>query len=160
MKTEQLHEPIGRLVVKFQFLEFLVNALLLELMPQEKDIGLCLTSEMAFSRLVSALVSVANLRLSHCPDFVNDVSELAAKLNDCECRRNTTIHSLYFEASGQLKRCKITAKQGKGLRKWMFDVTTTEIEDHISNVEQANKSLMGLVRKLKAAGIISNGFFK
>jgi hypothetical protein len=159
MKTDEIYEPIGRLVVKFQLLEFLVSALTIELMKQDWDTGFCLTSEMSFSRLVAALVAVSDVRLPD-PQTRDEVRTCAGQLTFCEEGRNKIIHSMYFESGGELKRAKISAKRGRGLQKTFYDTSPKEVEDHIKRIDETNKQFMQLVRKLKAQGFVTDGFFR
>ncbi len=61
---EQIYAPIGELVVKFQELELLVSALVIELSKMDYNVGLCITSETSFSRIVAALSSLSKVRIT------------------------------------------------------------------------------------------------
>jgi hypothetical protein len=158
MENDKLYKSIGELVIKFQELELLVNFLLLELMNQDFDTGLCLTSEMSFSRIVTALVAVAAVRLKD-PALVEEVRTCAGYLNQCEGERNKIVHSLYFSYNGALSRAKITAKRREGLRKMFYETSHDEIEREVERIKEANKHLMKVVKKLQAHGTVSNRFF-
>jgi len=158
-QLEDIYEPIGKLVVRFQNLELFMNLLLIDLLKQDYDTGFCITSEMSFSRLVASLVTVAEVRIKDVT-LVDEMRKVAGLLNTCEGARNKVIHSRYaLSNDGKPKRAKITAKQRNGLRKAIHDVTVQEICEHIKEVEVATMQIDALGCKLKARGIISSAYF-
>ena len=153
-----LYQPIGKLAAKFQFLEFVARALAIEFMKTDYDVGLCLVSEMSFSRLVAALSSIGKEKLQD-PEILEQMDELANLLAVCEQERNRILHSAYGEMEEKLVRVKITAKQSKGLKKIFYEVNPKEIEEVTANIEQTREQLVKSARSLQSRGLISQGFF-
>ena len=155
---EEIYSCIGELVVKFQELELLVSALVIELLRADYDVGMCITSETSFSRLVAALSSISKLRIRE-SDLLADIDRLAKRLNESEQNRNSIVHSLYLVAGGKRKRAKITAKQRKGLERSMYDISVEEIKGDIEGIAEVKGSLLQLVKKLKTKRLVSDVFF-
>ena len=156
---DDLYNEIGKLVVKFQWLEQQASCLLIELSGGNYDVGLCLTAEMSFSRLVAAIVSTSHVLLSDSA-LLKEIHALAVELNRCEEERNRIIHSFYFEHDGAVKRGKVSAKQKKGLQRIMYDTSPQEIAGLTLRIEATVKELISVVKKLKARGMVSNAFFR
>ena len=155
---DDLYAPIGKFTVRFQSLELMASALLIELLRLDYDSGLCLTAEMSFTRIVAALVSISQGRISD-ETLVEDIRALARRLSVCEEKRNSTLHSMFMEVGGELKRAKITAKQSKGLQKIMHDTSVKEVEAHTEEVDVTIRSLLSIAQRLQALGLVSNQFF-
>jgi hypothetical protein len=155
---EDVYALIGETVVKFQELELLVSALVIELMKVDYDTGFCITSETSFSRLVTALSSISKVTVQE-TDLVDEIGILVKRLNESEQSRNTIIHSLYLVVDGRLRRAKTTAKQRKGLEKWLYHTSTEEIKNSIEGIAETKKALLQLVNRLKAKGLVSDVFF-
>jgi hypothetical protein len=158
-KLEEIYEPIGKLVVRFQFLEMLLNFLLIDLLKQDYDAGFCITSEMSFSRLVASLVTISEVRIKDV-SLIEEIRKVAGQLKICEEGRNKVIHSNYGITKDGIMRIKTTAKQRSGLKKSIYDITIQEIVDHIKEIEDANKQLREVGHKLHTRGIISSYYFK
>jgi hypothetical protein len=157
-KLEDIYEPIGKLVVRFQNLELFMNLLLIDLLKQDYDTGFCVTSEMSFSRLVASLVSVAEVRIKDVT-LVEEMRKVAGQLNICEDARNKVLHSRYASSNdGKPKRAKITAKQRNGLKKSIYDASVQEICEYIKQIEDATMQIDSLGCKLKAQGMISSAY--
>ncbi|HEY1717916.1 MAG TPA: hypothetical protein VGH42_06430 [Verrucomicrobiae bacterium] len=160
MKVEDAYEPIGKFVVKFQSLELITSILLIELINQDYDVGWCIVSEMSFARVVAGLVSVGKLRIKD-QKLLEELHRLALQLNECENKRNTILHSGYFEMAGEVKRFKVTAKQRAGLKKIFFDACgIQEIIANTNFIDQTNKLVVNFVKKLQTHGLVSKVFFR
>jgi len=105
---------IGRVVVKFQRLEFTLGRLLTAMLGIDSFRGSLLVSEMSFGRMVSLFASLsAQLRTNG-----NDTDVLIQALGDAEQLRNRILHSMW--ARGQnagtvAMRIKLKGHRDRGL---------------------------------------------
>lgn len=159
---DNLYLRIGKTVVLFQKLELCVNGLLVELLKVSWDKGLCLTSEMSFSKLVAALKSVSHVGIKP-GDILDDINQLCSELNVCEQLRNNIIHSCYSKGNNEgnnYAKSRMSAKQRKGLDKRIEFISAEKIDEAIDTIDETTKHLLKIVSELKKHKVVTDEFFR
>lgn len=161
---DDLYSSIGKLIVKFQELEFVASAFLIELLKVDYDKGLSLTAEMSFSRLVAALKSVTHTKFKKCT-IRDEIDKICSQMSSCEQYRNRFIHSLYAlnnldKSDKPYTRSKIKAKFKKGLEKSIEFFDVDEIDKVTEKIVMTESQMLTVARDLQKRKIIGGLFFK
>ena len=141
------YESIGRMIVKFQYLEHCIEWYiwhLLRVPKRQADIVLC---EASFSRKLSMLQSLGMDTFAspphdyvHKDDHLRELERIMKEAFLCEARRNQFIHSYWLEGvrptDGKVIRIKMTAKSGRGLRTQGESLSAREILEVASTMER------------------------
>jgi hypothetical protein len=149
MSLQAIHEPLGKLVVTFGQLEFMVMVGISGLLRQEIDVCFALISEMNFSKRLDALASIAPYRIKD-PVLLSELKPVIDLLNQAAEQRNSVIHSAWMgSSSGQeIFRIKPSAKRRHGFKSDFRRVTVAEINAVVDIVGAANKRFTEFMGKL------------
>jgi len=142
----ELHATIGRVTMKFQYLEDRLSEKIIEMIGLDFEIGEIITCELSFKNKVNLFSSLLHkLKETHSFNFYPGyeeihMRELIKALFKCGELRNQILHSNIVEnyRTKQIVRTKTTSKAKKGLTKiheavdipYLFNVA-----DYIGGIE-------------------------
>jgi len=142
----QLYEAIGRLVVRFAWLEDnLHDAISVALHPAEGKLTNVLTAGLQFRTLVEKIGALLHDHSGR-RAALEDIDTLCKELNALNDERNIVIHSVYGQTrQGQQKAYKRTARAKAGFSLNVRDVTIADIEALTSRIDNAERTIWALV---------------
>jgi hypothetical protein len=157
-RTENL-AALGKLIHAFQSLEFELSGLLGSLLDREDvKVGIIVSSQLSFSRLLDTLDAVFRYRCSD-QELLEHFSDLLKRATEYEQERNVFIHSYYDQwdfigDNAQYRRIKRRTKRGKGYSPTVEDFDPTFLSDLASKVQVTAWEVINFATELKWKEII------
>lgn len=121
---------IGRITANFALLELMMSNCIWLLVSADARIGQIITAELSFRRLLVLFSSLYRHKAST-PQAIDELDALLSRVVQAEEKRNQVTHSIWGagHAPGEVARIKATAKQRKGFRIQIEEMTTEDLHD-------------------------------
>jgi len=162
MKTLEAYYPlIGKIVVKFQDLDFFLNVLMTGLLKEDPNVTMAYAVSLSFSKKIDVLKSIAPFKFKH-QDLHDTLDKSIGLMSKAEELRNRIIHASYLGSSeeGAVYVYKPRASRKHGMRNGgIRNITTKELEESLEAIQNAFNSATSLGRELEKRKIISIQLF-
>ena len=139
---KRLHEPIGKLVVQFQTLEFIILMLCLGITKDNLDVVMAMLSVVSFRRKLDVLRAIAPYAISD-STLGSELTDLIEKASHCEEQRNTIVHSIWLGGQDKVFRHKPIVSRKHGLKNGGIQ------EFNVAEIDGVSNSIGTLVTQLK-----------
>ncbi len=128
---------VGRVVVNFQQLEFLIVRLIWIMTSTDENIGRRITAGVSFGKLLDLLSSVFHYSVQE-PTMLDEFDQLITRARNVNEGRNRVVHSWWFIDfdSGAPSRLKFTARgartDAENIDMHALSVSTAQLSDDFS----------------------------
>lgn len=140
---------IGRIVANFSLLEEVIGLFVGKLLDNPIDVGQIVVSELSFRNLLS-LFSSLYLYWNDDKALLAEFDDLLKIITNLEQKRNQIIHSIWTGGISSVVpavRIKITAKQSRGHRVQVEEITVDMLARFADEIAEASYNLNKLMLK-------------
>ena len=159
-KIEQFYEPIGKMIIAFQYLDSTLSLIFMSLVKEDPNVTMSLIAGLSFSKRLDALRALSTFKMS--PYLVNELADIIKRIGKCEDRRNTIVHSSWIGTldGKTVFRDKPSTSRKKGLIGGIFKAEIAEISDVTKTIQESHSALLCFAKKLTSKGIIKIKIFE
>ena len=160
-KITDFYPLIGKVVVAFQEVDFLINLMFASLLREQPDISMAVATSLSFSKKLNVLKAISQFKI-RASDLQARLDEVIKKLGRAEDERNRIVHAAWIPSSVDDKvffhKPRITQKHGVkngGIR----ESFPSEIEETLQSIGDAKQELLEFLGELERKSIIRTRMF-